>query len=842
MRKLSREFAILFLVLSFSLIFIFVILSLLAFQRVIKDEYNIFLNNKIDLVYEWFAQTKIPTKDIIANYENDKTIPEDFDLIIEKVEEEGKENIIVDKIWLSDDQTEELANLKSGFYSINNEVVYIWRYLSQSGKIYVLGKIFDRSIMEELSKYLGEDATTFLTFDEKYIIPQDFSEYNVFIRSILEKEVEIGDTPFEVTGEFSRDFPFIKDYFLIDKIEIGGSDFYVIQEESLMSSVTSNILINLIIVLAIAFLVTFLISVFINHYISKIINKILIGFDSMKRGSHERVEINSKDELGLIASELNTTMDYIEKTSRELKNYNKELKIYSKKAREASNAKTEFLANISHEIRTPMNAILGFADLLMNQEKNIEKKKYISLIYQNGEGLLSLINDILDLSKIEAGKFEINFEPYNPVILVEELIETYSQLAKIKNIKLISKIVNNIPENLIGDKFRIKQILINLISNSLKFTEKGYIRLSCEYKDEKIIYSVVDTGYGIKNENLERIFEAFTQEDGTTSRKFGGTGLGLTISQKLAKLMSGEINIKSTYGMGTTVKLFLDASSIKEEKSNEQVSKKEVGKPSNIIHNKKINKNILVVEDNQANRILIKKILEQKNLIIETAENGMVGLEKFKKGSFGLVLLDLQMPVMDGYETIKKIREINKEITVIAFTAHTLVETKNKIKKAGFTDMLSKPVKREELINTVFTYLEENLQEYEPQKEIAPEKQNNSLIKNNKEGKEEINERIKTFSSQMGMDIDEAVEMFEEFKKYLYKVIDELKNNVKEEKYNELKRIGHSIKGTGTMYGYPEISNFGREIEIFAEDKKREKIISTITKLNEFSNKNVFIN
>ncbi len=840
MRKLSREFAVLFLVLSFSLIFIFVILSLLAFQRVIKDEYNIFLNNKIDLVYEWFAQTKMPTKDVIANYENDNTIPQNYDLIIEK--ENDEKIIIVDKIWLSDNQKEELTNLNSGFYTINNEVVYIWRYLSQSGKIYVIGKIFDRNIMEELSKYLGEDATTFITFEDKFIIPQDFSEYNVFIRSILEKEIEIGDTPFEVTGEFSRNFPFIKDYFLVDKIEIAGSDFYIIQEEALMSSVTSNILINLIIVLAIAFLVTFLISVFINHYISKIINKILVGFDSMKRGSHERVEINSKDELGLIASELNTTMDYIEKTSRELKNYNKDLKIYSKKAREASNAKTEFLANISHEIRTPMNAILGFADLLMNQEKNIEKKKYISLIYQNGEGLLSLINDILDLSKIEAGKFEINYEPYNPVTLVEELIETYSQLAKIKNIKLISKIVNNIPEKLIGDKFRVRQILINLISNSLKFTEKGYIRLSCECEDDKIIYSVVDTGYGIKSENLERIFEAFTQEDGTTSRKFGGTGLGLTISQKLAKLMSGELNIKSTYGMGTTVKLFLDATSVKEEKEKEKTYEyeKEEKNIINIIPDNKINNNILVVEDNQANRILIKKILEQKKLIIETAENGNVGLEKFKKGNFGLILLDLQMPVMDGYETIKKIREISNEIPVIAFTAHTLVETNNKIKKAGFTDMLSKPVKREELINTVFTYLEKDLSQYEKPNENTSEKTNNVFVKNNEKENEKINERIKKFSSQMGMDIDEAKEMFQEFKKYLYKVIDELKTHVKEEKYNEVKRIGHSIKGTGSMYTYPEISDFGREIEEFAEDQKKEKIISTITKLSEFANKNVF--
>ncbi|MDK2951597.1 MAG: hypothetical protein PWQ77_1262 [Kosmotogales bacterium] len=834
MRRLSREFAVLFLVLSFSLIFIFVILSLLAFQRVIKEEYDVFLNNKVNSVYEWFAQLKMPAKDLISSYENDNIIPEDYDLVIEKDEEEEK--IIVDKIWISDAEKTELSDVKSGFYNINDEVAYLWKYLSQSGKIYILGKIFNRDVMEELSKYLGDDSTTFLIFDGKYIIPQDFSEYNIFIRSILEKEEETYVMPFEVAGEFSNAFPFIKDYFLIDKIEVGDSYFYVIQEEALKSSVTSNILMNMIIVLSIAFLVTFLISAFINHYLSEIINKILKGFDSMKRGNHEKIEINSKNELGIIASELNTTMNYIEKTSRELKNYNKELKIYSKKAREASNAKTEFLANISHEIRTPMNAILGFADLLLNQEKNVEKRKYISLIYQNGEGLLSLINDILDLSKIEAGKFEINYEPYNPKNLIQELIETYSQLARIKNIKLISKISNDIPESIIGDKFRVRQILTNLISNSLKFTEKGYISINCEYVDEKIIYSVIDTGYGIKNENLEKIFEAFTQEDGTTSRKFGGTGLGLTISQKLANLMSGEITIKSTYGMGTTVKLILESPVMKKENSevSEEISENNVlpieedsGKDI-----KEINRKILIVEDNQANRILIKKILEQTNFIVETAENGKIGLEKFKKNNYGLILLDLQMPVMDGYATIEKIRKADTHIPIIAFTAHTLVETDEKIKKAGFTDMLSKPVKRKDLINTVIKYLKTPQKvEMKSEEDIQP-----SIKKDNYE----IYERIKKFSSQMDMNLKEAEEMFGEFKKYLEKSILDLKENIKKDDYEELKRIGHSIKGTGGMYGYPEISDFGKIIEEYSKNEEKEKLITTIIELQKFSEEKVF--
>ena len=213
--------------------------------------------------------------------------------------------------------------------------------------------------------------------------------------------------------------------------------------------------------------------------------------------------------------------------------------------------KSEFLANMSHEMRTPMNAILGFTELLMSDEGSLERLKYLKTIYRSGEHLLSLINDVLDLSKIEAARLELFIAPYNPSKLVKEIVETYLPMAYSKGLHLAYSLTENVPDFVDGDEFRVRQVLTNLVSNGLKFTNQGYVSIIVNYDASNLTYVVQDTGTGVSADQIDKIFEPFTQADGTMSRKFGGTGLGLTITKRIVELMNGVIRFESKINEGS---------------------------------------------------------------------------------------------------------------------------------------------------------------------------------------------------------------------------------------------------------------------------------------------------
>ena len=392
-----------------------------------------------------------------------------------------------------------------------------------------------------------------------------------------------------------------------------------------------------------------------------------------------------------------------------IKSLNAELIKSNEIAKSAAKHKTEFLANMSHEIRTPMNSIIGFAEILDKEITNPVHKEYLSSIKKGGNALLAIINDILDLSKIEAGKLNIKKETINPSKMFLEIESIFHGKIISKNISFIVEIDKNIPKYIILDGIRTRQILFNLIGNAIKFTQIGYIKLKVEniYKDNiknkvDLLFSIEDTGIGIDEKNLKSIFNAFEQQGDQDIAKYGGTGLGLAICTKLVHMMNGEIKVQSKKNVGSTFTVILkdiDISSIHEEIVPQKLLS------SNIIFKKS---KILVVDDVEENRKLMEASLKDFDLELTMAENGKEAIDKLKNLNVDLILMDLRMPIMDGYEAagIIKADDKLKQIPLIALTASVMGEALEKVSQYGFDGYLRKPVIIEELIEELSKYLE----------------------------------------------------------------------------------------------------------------------------------------
>ena len=389
-----------------------------------------------------------------------------------------------------------------------------------------------------------------------------------------------------------------------------------------------------------------------------------------------------------------------------LKEIEHDLKKSKNIAEEANRAKSDFLANMSHEIRTPMNAILGFTDLLYSTEDNPGKKNKLGMIKTSGQNLLVLINNILDFSKIEAGKIGIENKSFSLRTTLDNMYSMYKGKADDMGLEYTINIEKSVPEFVLGDEHRVIQILTNIIGNALKFTKDGSVTVDLSYNINRAMIKVKDTGIGIQDNKLDYIFSAFSQADSSTERHFGGTGLGLAISKQLVELIGGTVAVKSTLDVGSTFVLDLslpviDQKGIKFSKPFLSYNKVEGFEPidSKFIANHKI----LVAEDNKMNQALIKAMLQELDFNCDIAENGKIALDKLNAQHYDLLLLDIQMPVMDGLETIKYIRE-NKNLSnlyVIALTANALIGDSDKYINAGCNDYISKPIDRYILENKI---------------------------------------------------------------------------------------------------------------------------------------------
>jgi CheY-like chemotaxis protein len=370
---------------------------------------------------------------------------------------------------------------------------------------------------------------------------------------------------------------------------------------------------------------------------------------------------------------------------------------------------------MSHEIRTPLNGIIGIADLLADLPLDQQQKKYTEIIRTSGQSLLTIVNDILDFSKIEAGKLELEVIGFNLSILIQSQVNLLENAAKEKNIMIMTKIDPSLQGYFGGDPGRIGQILLNLVGNAIKFTSSGFVRIyvtpieSQDVLAQYVKFEVQDTGVGIPEDALPKLFKPFMQADGSTARRFGGTGLGLSICKRLVELMGGEIGVQSDLGKGSTFWFTIRFSAVERVAQAIQAEKEVIsskgGSEAQLTGQPHVDRSryrILIAEDNSVNQLIALAQLKKLGFSAQAVANGKEAIDAFLTGSFDLILMDCQMPEIDGFEATQKIRELEantgKRIPIIALTANAMKEDEDKCLRLGMTDFISKPVKQEQLL------------------------------------------------------------------------------------------------------------------------------------------------
>ena len=383
----------------------------------------------------------------------------------------------------------------------------------------------------------------------------------------------------------------------------------------------------------------------------------------------------------------------------------RQLDTSEKKVRETARIKENFMANMSHEIRTPLNAILGFTNLLKTRQLDNTSTEFVGAIQKAGENLLTIINDILDLSKIEAGMVRIEASPFSVRGLLHSIQTLFSEKVKEKGLVLQAEIAPAVPDTLIGDATRLTQILVNLISNALKFTETGGITIQIYNKDSnqhsiQLGFSIADTGIGIEQHMLESIFDRFHQAENSITRKYGGTGLGLSIVKDLILLQGGDITVESERGKGTIFRFFIPYTI-----ASQQVPLPQAINISEFRSSGHPSVKILVVDDNDMNRSLMEHLLTEWNLSFDMADNGWEALARLQQTTYDMVLMDIQMPEMDGYNATRRIRtELGLDVPVIAMTAHALAGERERCLSSGMNEYISKPVNERELYELIIRF------------------------------------------------------------------------------------------------------------------------------------------
>lgn len=388
-----------------------------------------------------------------------------------------------------------------------------------------------------------------------------------------------------------------------------------------------------------------------------------------------------------------------------------QLRLAKETAENANQLKSSFLANMSHEIRTPLGALMGFAELLEDEKLPAkERAEFIQTIKRNGQALVDLINDILDLSKVEAGHLGIEKEDVCSVHVVDEVITLLRKTAEQKGLTINLVSQGDIPNKIISDSKRVRQVLMNIIGNAIKFTDKGRIEVlligeRLNDRQSRINFKITDTGIGIDADQAKKLFKPFMQADNSVTRRFGGTGLGLALSKKIAQLLGGDLLLeKSVPGQGSTFTVTIDAPHAESQLLSEPhladhdkaVAAKDVKSLEGV--------QVLIVEDSSDNQTLMEIILLRKGAIIEFANNGVEGFKKASAKKYDVILMDIQMPVQDGYITVEKLRASKYQGPIIALTAHAMADERDKCIRIGCNDFLSKPIDQQQLVEKIFRY------------------------------------------------------------------------------------------------------------------------------------------
>jgi PAS domain S-box-containing protein len=549
----------------------------------------------------------------------------------------------------------------------------------------------------------------------------------------------------------------------------------------------------------------------------------------------------------------------------------------------ASKAKSEFLANMSHEIRTPMNAILGFTDVLRRgmYEDEAQQTEYLDTIHRSGQHLLHLINDILDLSKVEAGRLEVENILCSPHQLILDVVNTLRVRADEKSIRIDCVTPGGIPEIIKTDQARLRQIITNLVGNAIKFTSKGGVTVSARFLSgdkPKLQIDVADTGVGISEEAQKKVFEPFTQADGSITRKFGGTGLGLTISKQFAQAMGGSLSVRSEAGVGSTFTIVIETGPIDSDVSlldirqfgerfgkataESSVAKKFRFDPSRI----------LLVDDGEANRQLVHLVLQRNGLLVETAVNGQEAVDKAAISDYDVILMDMQMPVMDGYTATMLLRERGVEIPIVALTANAMRGDEERCLISGCSHFLSKPIEIDRLLELLAELLEASecsdeelaaalelpakpvvmavsepvVSESRPVKTIEsakpePERQDTVLADTSLDGLLESIEpgtallrrsvESSPVESTLPMDDPEFRAIVVGFVDRLHEQVEAIDVAWQNRNYDELAALAHWLKGAAGTVGFREFTEPGLALMAAAREQRAESIEAHLSEI-----------
>ncbi len=570
-----------------------------------------------------------------------------------------------------------------------------------------------------------------------------------------------------------------------------------------------------------------------------------------------------------------------------------DLKIAKDEADAANKAKGDFLANMSHEIRNPMNAIVGFTDILRRglEDSESTRTKYLDTIHASGTHLVELINDILDFSKIEAGKLELEIRECSPYQIMTEVVNVLRMKAEQQSLTLTTAIRGTIPETIQADSTRLRQILMNLVGNAIKFTAEGGVQIVASMVQQNgkpaLRFEVKDTGIGMTKEQMSRLFQEFMQADSSVTRRFGGTGLGLAISKRLTEAMGGQIAVDSELGAGSTFHFCVETGDLTSVAMLDDRQASE--KFSSSSHNKQLGlkvwfkpARILVTDDTPANRQLVGLVLRKAGLEVDEAENGAIAVEKATSNSYDLLLMDMQMPVMDGFTATRTLRENGLETPILAFTANVMEQDRLRCVAAGCTGFLTKPINIDLLLSTLAEYLPtmeappeilfetkstmpakvshtrsdesmngdvstslqygrpgnflDEIFEQLPGVSTALKDDANTIANGSRTVKEKGRSR-KPMYSTLPMEIPEFREIVESFVSIIEETVCSMRVAQKNMDYQEIREIAHRLKGTGGTVGFNAFTEPSRKLQIAAEERDDDTIEAMLCELEDISSR-----